>query len=441
METANAGDGFSATKQNDCSAIDFRPAKRWGASKQDVWSVINEGAEASPIKPSVNLSQGYFGWNPPEFIREAAKQALDRFECNKYAPTKGRSRLREAISKTYTPLWGRCINPETEVVVTTGANEGMLSVWMAFLNPGDEVILFEPYFDQYLDDIHMAGGVIRCVPLRPPAKADIAICSSSEWTINFVEVEQSITSRTKMIVINTPHNPTGKVFSREELRRISDICVRHNLLLLSDEVYDRLSYVPFTRVATLGPDVQQRTITVGSVGKHFFCTGWRVGWLIVPAQLIDAIATAHLRICYCTPGPLQEAAAAAYEQSLYNGFWSQTHTLVREKMIRLCQVFQELDLPYTIPEGGYFVLVNLAKVQIPREYRFPPHIRDRRRGFLLAWFLIMELGVAAIPASEFYSPEHACLGENYLRFAVCHADDILDLAKARLRGLQLYLTV
>ncbi|RAH58572.1 PLP-dependent transferase [Aspergillus piperis CBS 112811] len=361
METDNAGDDFSAAKQNDCPAIDFRPAKRWGASKQDVWSVINEGAEASRIKPCVNIS----GWNPPEFIREAAKQALDRFECNKNGSTKGRSRLREAISK------------------------GMLSVWMAFLIPGDEVILFEPYFDQYLDGIYMAGGVIRCVPLRSPAKADIAICSSSEWTINFVELEQSITSRTKMIVINTPHNHTGKMFSREELRHISDMSVRHNLILLSDE---------------------QRTISVGSVGKHFLCTGWR------------------------------EAAAAAYEQSLCNGFWSQTRTLVREKMIRLCQVFQELDLPYTIPEGSYFVLANLLKVQIPRVYRTPPHIRDRRRDSLLARFLIMGLGVTAIPANEFCSPEHPCLGENYLRFAVCQGDDILDLAKARLRRLQLYLT-
>ncbi|OJZ85745.1 hypothetical protein ASPFODRAFT_33383 [Aspergillus luchuensis CBS 106.47] len=316
------------------------------------------------------------------------KQALDRFECNKYGSTKGRSRLREAISKTYTPLWVRRINPETEVVVTTGANEGMLSVWMAFLIPGDEVILFEPYFDQQ-----------TLQSARP-----------LEWTINFVELEKSITSRTKMIVINTPHNPTGKVFLHEELRHISDINVRHNLNLLSDKVYDRLSYSPFTRVAMLGPNVQQRTISVGSVGKHFLCTGWR------------------------------EAAAAAYEQSLYNGFWSQTRTLVREKMIRLCQVFQELDLPYTIPEGGYFVLVNMPKVQIPRVYRTPPHIRDRRRDSLLARFLIMELGVAAIPANEFYSPEHPCLGENYLRFAVCQGDDILDSAKARFRRLQLYLT-
>ncbi|GLA30098.1 kynurenine--oxoglutarate transaminase 3 [Aspergillus niger] len=290
-----------------------------------------------------------------------------------YAPTKGRSRLREAISKTYTPLSGCRTNPETEVLVTTGANEGMLSVLMAFLNPGDELHapleLVAPC-RKYLDDYRMAEGVMQCVPLRTPAKTDIAICSSTEWTINFVEVEQSITSRTKMIVINTPHNPTGKVFSREGLRHISDICVRHNLLVLRDE----------------------------------------------------------------------EAAAAAYEQSLYNGFWSQTRTLVREEIVRLCQVFQEWDFAYTIPEGGYFVLVNLAKVQIPREYRLPPYICERRRDILLAWFLTMELGVAAIPASEFYSPEHACLGEKYLRLAVCQGDDILDLAKARLRGLQVYLT-
>ncbi|PYH90970.1 kynurenine aminotransferase [Aspergillus ellipticus CBS 707.79] len=417
----------------------IQPAKRWGGSRQDVWSIINEAAAASPVQPFVNMSQGYFGWNPPEFIREAAKQALDQFDCNRYAPTKGRLRLREAISETYSPLLGRRLDPATEIAVTTGANEGMLSVWMAFLNPGDEVILFEPYFDQYLDDIQMAGGVIRCVPLHPPSKGDVEVSSSSEWTIDFPELERAISRRTKMIVINTPHNPTGKVFAREELQCIGDICVKHNLLILSDEVYDRLDYAPFTRVATLGPEIQQRTLTVCSVGKHFFCTGWRVGWVIGPARMIETIATAHLRICYCTPGPFQEAAAVAYEQSLQNGFWSQTREMMRQKMTRFCEVFQELGLPYSDPEGGYFVLVNLSKVRIPRRYPFPPHIQARKRDFHLAWFLIMELGVAAIPPSEFYSAEHAHLGENYLRFAVCKDDGILDLAKDSLRGLAPYI--
>jgi kynurenine aminotransferase len=285
----------------------------------------------------------------------------------------------------------------------------------------------------------MPGGIIKCVPLHPPEKGSTDTCSSSEWTVDFTEFEQAINPHTKMIVLNTPHNPVGKIFSREELQRIGDICVAHNVLILSDEVYDRLNYVPMTRIATLSPEIDRLTLTVGSAGKHFFCTGWRVGWVIGPAKLIDYVATAHTKICYCTPSPFQEAAAVGYEESAVNGFWDNTRSEMRAKMDRFCKVFKELGLPYTNPEGGYFVLANMAKVQIPSDYQFPPHVKNRRRDFKIAWFMIMELGVAAIPPTEFYSSEHEHLGENYMRFAVCKNDDVLDLAKEKMKGLKPYI--
>lgn len=240
-------------------------------------SIINEAAAATPKQPVVNMGQGFFGYNPPDFMLEAAKECVQRLDCNQYAPTKGRPRLKKALSDAYSPLWGRKLNPETDVTITTGANEGMLSCFMAFLEEGDEVLVFEPFFDQYISNIEMPGAKIVYVPMHPPKTGMLETRSAGEWTIDFEVLEKSITPKTKMIVLNTPHNPLGKVFTREELQRIADLCVKHNILIISDEVYDRLFYVPFTRVATLSPEVERLTLTVGSAGKNFYCTGWRVG--------------------------------------------------------------------------------------------------------------------------------------------------------------------
>jgi kynurenine aminotransferase len=167
-------------------------------------SIVNEAAAASPIQPIVNMGQGFFGYNPPKFILDAAKEALDRVECNQYSPTKGRPRLKKAIADAYSPHWGRKIDPETEVTITTGANEGMLSAFMAFIEPGDEVILFEPFFDQYISNIEMPGGKIVYVPMHPPKSGATKTSSAGDWSIDFDELERAITPKTKMIVLNTP---------------------------------------------------------------------------------------------------------------------------------------------------------------------------------------------------------------------------------------------
>ena len=245
-----------------------------------------------------------------------------------------------------------------------------------------------------------------------------------------------------MIVLNSPHNPVGKVFSKDELTKIGDLCLKHRTLILSDEVYDRLYYVPFTRVATLSPELAKITLTVGSAGKNFYATGWRVGYLIGPPELIKYVAAAHTRICYSSVSPLQEAAAVGFEvaDKPEHDFWNSAVREMKAKMERFCQIFDELGHPYSEPEGGYFVLANLAKVKLPEGYEFPAHVKDRPRDFKMSWFLIMELGVAAIPPTEFYTDDRAYLAEDWMRFAVCKNDDVLDTAKERLRGLKKYIS-
>ncbi|KAH0287736.1 kynurenine-oxoglutarate transaminase 1 mitochondrial precursor [Aureobasidium namibiae CBS 147.97] len=417
----------------------FKPAARVAGQKQDVWSIVNEAAASSKVSDVVNMGQGFFGYNPPQFVIDAAKGALDRVECNQYSPTKGRPRLKKALADAYSPFFGRTIDPEKEVTITTGANEGMLSAFMGFVEPGDEVIVFEPFFDQYIHNIQMSGGKVVYVPLHPPAKGATQTTSAGDWSINMDELKAAINDNTRMIVLNTPHNPIGKVFTKEELQAIGDLCVEHNIIILSDEVYDRLYYTPFTRMATLSPEIANLTLTVGSGGKNFYCTGWRVGWLIGPEHLITPVSAAHTRICYSSVSPLQEATAIGFEEADKHGFWDETKAEMRAKIDRFVAIFDELDLPYSDPEGGYFVLVNMSKVKLPADYPFPEHVASRPRDFKLSYFIIKELGVAAIPPTEFFTDDNAHIVEDWLRFAICKNDDVLDKAKDRLRGLKKYM--
>lgn len=242
-----------------------------------------------------------------------------------------------------------------------------------------------------------------------------------------------------MIVLNTPHNPIGKIFSPEELLSIGNLCVENNIIILSDEVYDTLYYSPFTRIATLSPEIASLTLTVGSAGKSFYVTGWRVGWLVGPQHLISYVAAAHTRICYTTTSPLQEAIAVGFEQAPTNRFWINSRIELKRKMDLFNAIWVELGLPFTDPEGGYFVLVNMKKVAIPEGYEFPPNIVDRPRDFKLCVFLIREIGVAAIPPTEFCTQANQGIAEDYLRFAVCKEDSVLLEAMERLRGLKRFL--
>lgn len=391
--------------------------------------------------PETYVLTKYFasGYNPPDFLLHAAKYALNRVDANQYSPSQGRVNLRRAVANHYSTSLEREIDPENEVVITTGANEGILSAFMAFVEQGDEVIVFEPFFDQYISNIEMAGGTVKYVHLIPPARGDVESSTSADWSIDVEKLEKAFTPKTRIIVLNSPHNPVGKVFSTEELTIIGDLCVKHNVIIIADDVYDSLIYVKCKRMAALSPDVWNLTLTVGSAGKTFYATGWRVGFLIGPMHLIKYVAAAHMRICFSSPSPLQEAFAIGYPMATELGFWRTCRDEMQCKIKRFVQVFEDLGLPYSKPQGGYFVLANFSRVKIPADYEFPEHIACRPRDFKLCWFLIVRLGVAAVPTSEFYLPENASVAGDYLRFAVCKDDGVLDAAKEKLRALAEYI--
>ena len=329
----------------------------------------------------------------------------------------------------------------------------MYASFLAFLNDGDEVICFEPFFDQYAPNISMSGGKIVHVPLRAPTTTQSAQnLKASDWKVSIEELESKISPKTRMIILNTPHNPIGKVFTRQELEQIAAVAIKHELLVISDEVYDRLVYddAQHVRMATL-PGMWDRTITVGSAGKSFCVTGWRVGWLIGPQHLIHPSLIAHSRIVFCTNAPLQDAIASGLEQvEEGNGFFEQQVQEYQSKRDFLAGVFQEIGVPITIPEGSYFILADISRFQIPESElqeceateakfclggRVPPRSYD----WQVCRWLTVKMGVAAIPPSEFYGEENRHLAEKYARFCFCKTQETLDEARKRLLKLKDYI--
>lgn len=412
-------------------------------SSKDVWSLINEAAahsaKANPERELVNLGQGFFSYSPPDFAISAAKDALDIASVNQYSHTKGRPTLLNALAKTYTKLYGREVTTN-EITVTTGANEALFAILTGLLQRGEEVIVFEPFFDQYISNIEILGGKVVYVPLNVPAEISQRNVKGEEWTIDYDALQNAITDKTKAIIINTPHNPIGKIFTREELSKIGELAVKHNFVIISDEVYEHLYFTPeFTRIATLSPEIAERTLTIGSGGKSFACTGWRIGWIVGNPELLKYATMAHTRICFATPSPLQEATAVALEKALDNGYFEKTREEYKKKYEIFTAIWEELGLPYTISEGAYFLLVDFSKVKIPEDYEYPEDFKSRAKDFRIAYWLLQELGVVAIPPTEFYIKEHEHVAENLLRFAVCKDDEILEKAVERLRLLKNYL--
>ncbi|KAI8886891.1 PLP-dependent transferase [Backusella circina FSU 941] len=394
--------------------IEIKPATRVSGFAKDVWSIFTPLALETK---AINLGQGYM--NHP----------------------RGRARLRNALAASYSEQFNRKLDPETEILVTAGANEGMFATFAGFLDEGDEVICMEPFFDQYIPNIQMNGGKVVYVPLRPPADAADRVISSHEWILDINELKSKVTSKTKMIVLNTPHNPIGKVFDENELRAIGKVAEEHNLVILSDEVYDRLYYPPLTRFPRIAniDNLWERTITVGSGGKSFAATGWRVGWLIGPANLIQHSFAAQTRVVFCVNSPCQEAVAAGLEASLTKPLFQDQIDQYLKKRGILSKLFDELNLPYTVPEGAYYILVNTSKIQIPEDFVFPEILNERGDDFKMCYWFTKEIGVCAIPPSEFYVKEHWPLAAHFARFAFCKTDEVLEQAVERLKKLSSYI--
>jgi aspartate/methionine/tyrosine aminotransferase len=403
----------------------FAPAKRVQGFGTTVFS---EFSAMALQYNAVNLGQGFPNFPAPDFIKVAAQDAIAA-DLNQYARGAGQIRLVNALSQTYSPLFGRELDPLTEIVVTTGATEAIFATMQGLVDPGDEVILLEPFYDSYAPSVIMAGGTPVFVPLRAPDATQHA----SEWTLDMDELDAAFSPRTKLLVINTPMNPIGKVFSRAELTQIAELVQRHNIWLLSDEVYEWMIYpaqdgtpIEHVRIATL-PGMWERTLTLGSAGKTFSVTGWKIGWAIGPAPLVHAVLMAHQWIPFTVATPLQEAVATAFEQAPKEDYYNWLATTYQAKRDKLMGALQEVGLTPVQPDGSYFIIVATGHlpVKVPE---------GTRRDVAVARWFTTDVGVTAIPPSPFYSAEHQYLTDNLARFCFCKTDQMLDEAVRRFRA-------
>jgi len=362
---------------------------------------------------AVNLGQGAPDFDGPPEVLAAAVAAVNG-ALNQYAPGIGLPAVRAAIAKHAERFYGQKLNPDTDVLVTTGATEGVFAAILGLTDPGDEAIVFEPVYDTYVPNLVMAGVTPRYVPLH-----------GDNWTFDPDALATAFNSRTRAIIVNTPHNPTGKVFSRDELRAIAELCQKHDVVAITDEVYEHILYddALHTRLATL-PGMHERTVTISSLGKTFSVTGWKIGWAIGPAPLVNAVNQAHQFITYAVASPLQAAAAAAL--NLPFSFYENLQSSYQARRDRLVDVLQKTGFKVFKPAGSYFVMVDWRAVA-------PAHVHDDMQ--FVQW-LIRDVGVACIPASPFYQESDKHMGKHFARFAVCKKDETLAAAAERLSKLQ-----
>ncbi len=373
-------------------------------------SVFTEMSQLAVQHRAVNLGQGFPDFPGPDFVKEAAIQAI-RADLNQYAVSHGTLRLRRAITETWERTYGRAVDPETEVSVGSGATELILDAILGLVDPGDEVILFEPFYDSYLPDILMAGGIPQTITLQPP-----------DWHFDREELAGLFTARTRLVLINTPHNPTGKMFSREELAFIASLCREHDVLVITDEVYEQIRFdgVEHVPIATL-PGMWERTLTINSTGKTFSMTGWKVGYAVGPPGLIRAVQTTHQFVTFSTSTPFQEAMATALETATRTGYYEKLRREYTARRDLLAQALGSVGLPTLPVQGSYFLLTDLTGTGFPDDVSF-------------CRYLTAEIGVAAIPPSAFYAdPARAPL---LARFCFAKRGETLRAAAERLQKLR-----
>jgi aminotransferase len=337
---------------------------------------------------AINFAQGFPDFPPPAEIVEAAKRALDQ-GFHQYATTWGAPQLRAAIAAKQSRAWGRPVDPDLEVTVACGATESMIAAFLAALDPGDEVVLFEPFYENYGPDCILSGAVPRYVALRPP-----------DWSYRPEELEAAFGRRTRAIVVNTPHNPTGRVFSREELEHVADLCRRHDAIAITDEIYEHLVYEgEHLSLATL-PGMAERTVTISGASKTYSVTGWRVGWLIAPPELTAAIRKVHDFLTVGAAHPLQVAVAEALQ---FDGaFYERFRDEYRARRDLIVRGLERLGFEVAPPAGAYYVMAGIGGLTREDDVRFGER-------------LIREAAVATVPGSSFFS--HPELGRGHIRFS------------------------
>jgi N-succinyldiaminopimelate aminotransferase len=357
---------------------------------------------------SINLGQGFPDEDGPEAVLEAAVQAL-RGGRNQYAPGIGVPELRTAIAQHQQRFYGLAVDADTEVVVTTGATEAIAAALLGLVDPGDEVIALEPYYDSYAACIAMAGGVRVPVTLRPPG-----------FRLDTDALRAAVTARTKLILVNSPHNPTGMVLRDDELRAIADVACEHDLVVVTDEVYEHLTYDGVRHVPLASLDgMRERTLTISSGGKTFSFTGWKVGWASGPADLVRATLTAKQFLTFTSAAPLQPAIAEAL--ALGDDYYDAFRSTLQGKRDRLSDGLRALGFDVFVPAGTYFVTTDIRPLGFDDGVDFCLRLPER-------------CGVVAIPHEVFYDDKQA--GKPLVRWAFCKQDSVIDAALDRLQRLR-----
>ena len=370
-------------------------------------SVIRAMTRLANEHGAINLAQGFPNFPAPGVLKEAAARAVCD-DINQYAITWGAQRLRRALAQKYAQWYGMNVDPETQVTVTCGSTEAMASVLLATIDPGQEVVVFEPFYENYGPDTILCGAKPVFVPLNPGEPLDLD------------RVKAAFSSRTRAIIVNTPNNPTGRVLNRKELEGIADLCRRHDAFAITDEIYEHIYYegehIP---IATL-PDMAERTITISGASKTFSVTGWRVGTVISPASVAGAIRKVHDFLTVGAPAPLQEAIAVGME-TLDRSYYDDLADGYRKRRAILYRGLIEAGFKCRKPEGAYYILADFSDLSDAPDDEF-------------ARWLTAEIGVASVPGSSFYSrPE---LGRKIIRFAFCKTEPMLEEAVRRLAGLR-----
>ena len=369
-------------------------------------SIFSEMTRLAAEHHAVNLSQGFPDFPAPAWLKEAAENAIGH-DINQYAVSTGSPHLRRAIKHKAATRMGLEFDEHSEITVTTGATEGIWDTVQALVGPGDEVIVFEPFYDSYVPAIEVAGGTPRYIALQPP-----------DWHFDRDELSSLFNKKTRAIIVNTPHNPTGKVFTRDELEFIAGLCDRYDALGITDEVYEFLLYDGHRHIslATM-PGMRDRTVTLNSAAKTFSVTGWKIGYICAPPDLTEAIRRIHQFVNFCSPAPFQEAIAHALDTAEQRGYYEQLRREYTSRLDKLQAALQSAGLKPIRPQGTFFVMSDISGLGFDTDVEF-------------ARYMAAEVGVACIPPSAFYhDPSQAPL---LARWCFAKQDHTLDAAAAHL---------
>jgi aminotransferase len=369
-------------------------------------SVIREMTRLAVMHGAVNLAQGFPDFPAPESIKQAARQAISE-EHNQYTITWGAKNFREAIAEHYRRRHALEFDPEREVTVVCGSTEAMVAALLATTNPGEEVIVFEPYYENYGPDTWLCGAERRLVRLHPP-----------DWTFDADDLRRAFNPRTKAIIVTNPHNPTGKVFSRVELAQIADLCREFDALAITDEIYEHILYDDATHVPLITlPGMRDRTILVNSLSKTFSVTGWRVGWMLAAPDITDSIRKVHDFLTVNAAAPMQQAGVLAL--GLEEGFYADLRGHYRERRDLLLDALNASGFGCFRPQGAYYIMADISGFGFPDDLEFARHLLER-------------VGVAAVPGSSFF--EVPADGGGLIRFCFCKRFETLREAARRIGG-------